>query len=220
MSRKEGGIGFYVSENPNPDKKDTKKYYHVRQAASSAMTSDELKELIVNSTTITEADYEGFVEALKSFIPDVLKSGRSVHIEGIGTFFLKMRIAERRDEDGNLYKPRFERPDDITARDVAVTGVGFRADKQFNERATRVSGFVRERDMESKGIANREQWLKGLEELTEQQGYFTRQDVRYKFGISKYMAGKLLDDLVSEENPKYRREMIAHGYLYRKVKTD
>jgi len=62
--------------------------------------------------------------------------------------------------------------------------------------------------------------LKGLAELcAENKGCFTRLDVEKKFGVSRYKAQKMLDDLVNEEFPKYYYIYVGRAHVYRKTGT-
>lgn len=213
-------IGFTVQANPNDGEKGKagKTFYHVRQAKGTALTSKELCAKIVNSTTITDSDYDGFIAALKSFIPDVLNDGHDLHIEGLGTFFLKMRIAKKKDKDGKWYTPKFEKAEDITARNVTVTGIGFKPDKELNESVTKVEHtFCNIKEASHSAKVTRSRWLKGLHELIEEQGFFTLRDIIYKFHVTPYMANKMLTELINEEFPKYHRKKVGATWIYKKT---
>ncbi len=220
MKKTVNPLGFTVQANPNDGEKGKagKTFFHVRQAKGTALTSSELREKIVNATTFTDGDYEGFMRVLKTFIPQVLNDGHDLHIEGLGTFFLKMRIAKKKDKDGKWYTPKFEKAEDITARNVTVTGIGFKPDKELNESVTKVGHtFYNAKDRSHSAKVSRSQWLKGLHELTEEQGFFTLRDIIYKFHVTPYMANKLLNELINEEYPKYHRKMVGKTYIYKKT---
>lgn len=220
MSDLKRPIGFTVQANPNDGEKGKagKSFYHIRQVKRSAMTSDELSEKITQDTTFTHSDYEGLITALKRYIPDTLNDGRDVHIEGLGTFYLKLRIAKKKDDDGKWFTPKFENPDDITARNVCIAGIGFKPDKAFNDSVTKVAHpFYNNKRVSHSAKVTRSRWLKGLNDLIEKQGFFTQRDVRYEFNLTAYMADKMLAELVNEDYPKYHREKVGNAYIYKKT---
>lgn len=213
-------LGFTVQANPNDGEKGKagKTFYHVRQVKNTALTSKELCEKIVNSTTITNSDFDGFISALKDYIPEVLNDGHDLHIEGLGTFFLKLRIAKKQDQDGKWFTPKFEHPDDITARNVTVAGIGFKPDKALNDSVTKVQHtFCNVKDASHSAKVSPSRWLKGLQELIEEQGFFTLRDIIYKFHLTHYMADKMLSELVNEEDPKYHRKKVGATWIYKKT---
>ena len=220
MKKSVNPIGFTVQANPNDGEKGKagKTFYHVRQVKGTALTNSELREKIVAATTITGSDYDGFIRALKDYIPRVLNDGHDLHIEGLGTFFLKLRIAQKKDADGKRYTPKFERPEDITARNVTIAGIGFKPDKELNESVTKVEhSFCNIKDASHSAKVTRSKWLKGLNELIEEQGFFTLRDIIYKFHLTPYMANKMLVELVSEEYPKFHRKKVGATYIYKKT---
>ena len=220
MKKTTNPIGFTVQANPANDEQEKtgKKFFHVRQVKGTALTSHELRERISKSTSITNSDYEGFISALQNYIPMVLNDGQDLHIEGLGTFYLKLRIAQKKDKDGNWYTPKFERAEDITARNVCISGIGFTPDKAFNESVTKVEHtFHNVKNASHSAKVTRSRWLKGLQELTEEQGFFTLRDIIYKFHVTPYMANKMLTELVNEEEPKYHRKKVGHTYIYKKT---
>ena len=72
------------------------------------------------------------IEALKQEIPEQLLRNKSIHIRGMGTFYLKIGVRRRKDSKGHWYTPKFTNPDAITARDLCVEGIEFRADPTWN----------------------------------------------------------------------------------------
>ena len=77
-------------------------------------------------------------------------------------------------------------------------------------------GFIREKTSYKQEVS-RSKLLKTLAEYCQTNGSFTRTTFQYLFGVSRYRAQQMLDELVSEPFPKYYREKFGVTYVYRKT---
>ena len=66
---------------------------------------------------------------------------------------------------------------------------------------------------------SRAELLKKLAAYCEANGSFTRHTFQRLFGVSRYRAQTMLNELVSEPYPKYYREKFGSSYIYRKTGT-
>lgn len=90
------------------------------------VSTDELVEKITAGCTLTPSDLKGAIEAIGKEIARSLADGKSVKIEGIGTFSAKLGLkegAERETTDKDA--PR------RNAQSIAVTGINLRVDSKL-----------------------------------------------------------------------------------------
>ena len=106
-----------VSKKPglaSPDS--TTKYYPV---LTGRRQSDirEVCKILSESSTVTAGDIRGVLEGLIKLIPDLLMEGRTVKLDGFGTFSLH---ASAKGQDS---------PEKVTARDITGVKMSFLPDK-------------------------------------------------------------------------------------------
>jgi hypothetical protein len=150
-------------------------------------------------------------------IAEYLMQGNTVSIKGLGQFFLQLGVRKEKNADGHMHRKRFTSPDDINGNDVIVEGIGFKCDKEFR---SQILGQVAMRRAENLAMHSREvsraELLVGLDNYCRENGHITRSEFQRVFGVTRYMADKMLTDLVNEPYPKYHREKVGAVYVYKK----
>lgn len=206
---------YSVYETPrrNPEEEPS---FHVRPVTYGAqMTDSELKEYLQQNTRINTSQFTGMIEALREEIPQQLLLNRSVHIEGIGTFYLRMGLRPRTDDDGRRYLPTFHSADDITAADVMVEGIGFRADPTWNRRVQQAPGAFEKAPYAGHGVPLTADTLKvWLTDYFRDHRHITVRELKLAHDSTFYQARKLLEELSSGDHPMLRREQVATTYVY------
>jgi predicted histone-like DNA-binding protein len=192
--------------------------YHVRQVNSQMIKrEDDLADVIERNTSFTSADVKGLITAVRDQIAEYLMQGNTVSIKGLGQFFLQLGVRKEKDADGHMHRKRFTSPDDINGNDVIVEGIGFKCDKEFR---SQILGQVAMRRAENLAMHSREvsraELLVGLDNYCRENGHITRSEFQRVFGVTRYMADKMLTDLVNEPYPKYHREKVGAVYVYKK----
>lgn len=214
--KKSNAILYDVFPTPNPHEEREQLYYPRSVTYGEQMNDDELKEYLERNTRINSSQFVGMIEALKQEIPEQLLRNKSIHIRGMGTFYLKIGVRRRKDSKGHWYTPKFTNPDAITARDLCVEGIEFRADPTWNRMLIKEKKTFERAPMRHQVPITKSELLQFIEEMVKKKGHVTVRDVVICQNTTNYHARKLLEDLCKGEQPKLYREMIGHSYIYKR----
>ena len=157
----------------------------VSVVASTPVTTKEMAERISHACTLHKADVVAVLSALGHEMSEALLDGRTVQMDEIGSFGLKLGLKEPKYLD-----------DRVTSQDVVVKGVSFRACKGLKEAlrgAEIVSGGHAVRTLLTRDIVERR-----LRTFFEDHPYIYRSQMEQVCECSKHLALKYLDELVAE----------------------
>ena len=157
----------------------------VSVVASTPVTTKEMAERISHACTLHKADVVAVLSALGHEMSEALLDGRTVQIDEIGSFSLKLGLKE----------PKYLE-DRVTSNDVVVKGVSFRPCKELKEAlrgAEIVSGGHAVRTLLTRDIVERR-----LRTFFEDHPYIYRSQMEQVCECSKHLALKYLDELVAE----------------------
>lgn len=212
------GNAIHYAVHPTPLKSgDTVQTYHVRQVLKSTIRTRQLAEHVCSYEPFSVGVFEMVMNTLKKELVEQLLSGHDLHLDGIGRFSLRLGTKKQKGEDGRWHAKLYLHPDDLTAREVEVEGISFVPDKEMLKALTqRPHLFIREKAGYKQEVS-RSKLLKTLAGYCQAHGSFTRTTFQYLFGVSRYRAQQMLDELVSEPFPKYYREKFGVTYVYRKT---
>ena len=214
--KKVNAILYDVFPTPNPDETHDQLYFPRAVTYGQQMNDEELKEYLEKNTRINSSQFVGMVESLIQEIPQQLLQNKSVHIRGMGTFYLKIGVRRRKDGNGHVYVQKFTNPDDITARDLCIEGIGFRADPTWNRKVSK-SGQPFERAPTRHQIpVAKNKLLIYIDQMVKEKGYVTVRDVECDQNTTNYHARKLLEALCAGDQPKLYKEPVGHSYIYKR----
>ena len=186
-TKKSGTIAYQV--NPRHDLKgeasENNPLMGVSVVASTPVTTKEMAERISHACTLHKADVVAVLNALGYEMSEALLDGRTVQMDEIGSFSLKLGLKEPKYLD-----------DRVTSQDVVVKGVSFRPCKELKEAlrgAEIVSGGHAVRTLLTRDIVERR-----LRTFFEDHPYIYRSQMEQVCECSKYLALKYLDELVAE----------------------
>ena len=157
----------------------------VSVVASTPVTTKEMAERISHACSITKTDVVAVLDALGREVSEALLDGRTVQMDEIGSFSLKLGLKEPKYLD-----------DRVTSQNVAIKGISFRACKELKEAlrgAEIVSGGHAVRTLLTRDIVERR-----LRTFFEDKDYIFRSQMEQLCECSKYMALKYLEELVDE----------------------
>ena len=157
----------------------------VSVVASTPVTTKDMAERISHACTLHKADVVAVLNALGHEMSEALLDGRTVQIDEIGSFSLKLGLKE----------PKYLE-DRVTSNDVVVKGVSFRACKELKEAlrgAEIVSGGHAVRTLLTRDIVERR-----LRTFFEDNDYIFRSQMEQVCECSKHLALKYLNELVDE----------------------
>ncbi len=209
-------ILYDVYATPNPDN-DGEQLYHPRVVTyGTQMKDDDLKEYLQRNTRVNSSQFVGMIEALMEEIPQQLLQNKSVHIRGMGTFYLKIGVRRRKDSSGQWYVPKFTNPQAITSRDMQVEGIGFRADPTWNRTVIHAKQHFERARAGHQASITKSQLLLYIDDIVKEQGYVTVRDLRVDQNTTKYHARKLLEELATGDQPKLYRQKVGRAFVYKR----
>lgn len=106
-----------VSKKPGLASPDSPKKYYPVLTGRRQSDIREVCKILSESSTVTAGDIRGVLEGLIKLIPDLLMEGRTVKLDGFGTFSLH---ASAKGQDS---------PEKVTARDITGVKMSFLPDK-------------------------------------------------------------------------------------------
>ena len=186
-TKQSGTIAYQV--NPRHDLKgeasEKNPLMGVSVVASTPVTTKDMAERISHACTLHKADVVAVLHALGHELSEALLDGRTVQIDEIGSFSLKLGLKE----------PKYLE-DRVTSNDVVVKGVAFRPCKELKEAlrgAEIVSGGHAVRTLLTRDIVERR-----LRTFFEDNDYIFRSQMEQVCECSKHLALKYLNELVDE----------------------
>lgn len=209
-------ILYDVFATPSPDEEREQLYYPKAVTYGVQMNDDELKEYLEKNTRINSSQFVGAIEALMQEIPEQLLQNKSVHIRGMGTFYLKIGVRHRKDADGHSYVQKFTDPNAITARDLCIEGIGFRADPTWNRKVSKAKQPFERAKTRHQTPISKSKLLLFVDQMVKEKGYVTVRDVECDKDTTNYHARKLLEDLCKGDQPKLYKELVGHSYIYKR----
>lgn len=157
----------------------------VSVVASTPVTTKDMAERISHACTLHKAGVVAVLNALGDELKEALLDGRTVQMDEIGSFGLKLGLKE----------PKYLN-DHVTSNDVAVKGITFRPCKELKEAmrgAEIVSGGHAVRTLLTREIAERR-----LRAFFEDHSYIYRSQMESLCECSEYLATKYLNLFVEE----------------------
>ena len=209
-------ILYDVFATPNPDEEREQLYYPKAVTYGVQMNDDELKEYLEKNTRINSSQFVGAIEALMQEIPEQLLQNKSVHIRGMGTFYLKIGVRHRKDADGHSYVQKFTDPNAITARDPCIEGIAFRADPTGTRKVSKAKQPLERAKTRHQTPISKSKLLLFVDQMVKEKGYVTVRDVECDKDTTNYHARKLLEDLCKGDQPKLYKELVGHSYIYKR----
>ena len=202
--RKGHRIEYEVHATPNPNGGETT--YHARRV-SQVMREKDFIDHITNYSIISEGLYLLVLKTLMQEIPEQLLAGRDVHIKGLGTFYLKIKTRQKKITDAGA----------ITARQLEVEGIGFTPDKEFNKEVRNAKVYFERRDNTSKKVIKMTDVIVRMTDYCKKHHFFTERALQALYGLSKYKANQICNQLVEGEYAKFTRERQGTVYHYHRV---
>ena len=212
-------IQFSVHRNPLKDAEGNDTYQVRHENWYTVRKSEFLNHLRLHNA-IKPEQMEMALTVLAAELMEHLANNRRVHLEGLGTFYLKVGFRQRFDEDGREQKPHFTDPADITGSDVCIETVGFTPDKAF-------LSLLEGQDCHFRNLTGHgrvghsahyddEDFLERLNAFLDKHGYTTRRQLMLEFGLTDYMARKWLSRLCAQPEPLLHAEKIGTTLVYRR----
>ena len=162
--------------------------FHVRHEQRHVVHTHELQKMMARKAGVSEGTMAMAIETLTEVLTHLLLSGQGVHIDGLGRFALSLRTKKA----ASAYTEASE----LTADEVCVRGMTFVADRPLLST------------------------LRSTECTMTRKGEGYRQDVENQemvavlFGLSRYKAALLLQQLVGQPQPCFVRRLKGTTWVY------
>ena len=186
-TKKSGTIAYQL--NPRFDlqgeARDDNPLMGVSVVASAPVTTKEMAERIGHATSVNKTDVVAVLNALGYELSQALLDGRTVQIDEIGSFGLKLGM-----KTSKYFNDR------VTHHDIAVKGISFRPCKELKE-ALRGAEIVSGGDA-VRTLLTREVVEHRLKAFFADNDYIFRSQMEQLCECSKHLALKYLNELVSE----------------------
>lgn len=210
-------IKFSVHRNPQKDG-DGNDTYQVRHETSETVGKAYFLRHLKNCGTFRPELMEAALTVLEREIIAQLTDNLRLHLEGLGTFYLKLGFRRRYDEYGHELKLHFTDPAKITGNDVCIDTVGFTPDrkflKQLNEHGYHFINATGRGRVGHSTELKEEQVKRRLDEWFNDHEMLTCRQMMYLFGITKYMARKWLDRLCTSPSPYLIPKKVSNVVSY------
>lgn len=162
------------------------------------------------------------LSVLREEIVEFLIDNKRLHIEGLGTFYLKVGFKKQCDEWGNEQKPNFTNPADITGHNVCVETIGFTPDKAFltimEEKDYGFENITGRGKVGHSNIYEYGEITQLINDYLEKRGKITRKEMMSTFGLTRHATAKWIDLLTESPNAFLESEKIGNTTVYYRCK--
>lgn len=189
-------IRFSVHKNPLKDKQG-RTTYQVRQDTRGTINTAGLEAELARHQLQNNFTLNGAVDWIQKQMISQMNFNHRVHLDGLGTFSLKIGLKPVIDEDGTKHKRIVTEPDKITGNDLEVTGISFVPDKELMLRAK--SELVYFEHSTPKGTVGHsaeyteEQMRQSIIDWFAEHDYLTRPLMKRLWHLTEYKAEKWLN---------------------------
>lgn len=210
-------IRFSIHTNPKVNE-EGKVTYHVRHDAYSTVGLGALIKHLENYNKLMAQQVKMGIDTLEDEIPEFLANNRQLHIDGLGTFFLKLGFRERLDENEKPVKRQFTNPEDITGNDVCIDSIGFIPDQSLVDNVRRRAPYFE--NCKGRGVVGHsagyteEQMRERILQWFTESKYLTVRHMRMFFGLTEYMARKWLKELSEGPEALLQHQCINGTHTY------
>lgn len=215
-------IRFSVHRNPKNDPK-AQDTYHVRHEVDWTINRQGIINHLEKHHHLSSVMTAPVLSELPDVIVEYLLQNTNVHIEGLGTFYLKLGFRPHVDAPKDE-KPTFSDPNKITGNEVEIEGLGFKPDKDFQKLLfERGHYFV---NVNSKGQVGRsttyteEEMQKMIVDYFENHVFLTRRIMMARFLLTSYMAQKWLNYFCEKPSPLLRGRRTGSTFIYHLHKSE
>lgn len=196
-------IKFSVYPNPLKDE-EGRTTYQVRQDTIGTMDTKGLEAELAHYNLQNSFTFGGAMEWLQKQLISNMNFNRNIHVNGVGTFWLKIGLKPIIDENGKKHKRIVTDPNAITGNDLEVTGVNFKPDKEFMANLKRELPYFEHSDQRgSVGHSDdytEEEMHQSIKEWFAKNDYLTRTQMASFWHLTEYKAKQWLQFLTTGDD--------------------
>lgn len=220
MARATGSINYL--EHRTPFKDESGKYQiHPMFVKRDIIDQEKMEKHVRDHCAMNVSSFISALETLEDETLYALADGNEVRVGDMFIVKPKLGVVKHKDKEGNEWKKTYHEGDLIPANEVAVCGLEIQPTKEFLERLKRRSnGCSRQYWNVKFAPKEADQEFADIVEICQQQGYITVKDMIRKFGVTRYHANKVLNDLCEEPAARMYATKEGPVTLYRLRKKE
>lgn len=209
-------IKFSVHRNPktDPTAPDT---FHVRPDTYYTAESNEIIEHLQQHHHLSTVYTEPLFNQLPRVIVEYLTENKNVHINGLGTFSL--RLGFRPSEDDAEAKPVYTDPTRITGNDVQIDSIIFKPDKDFlsllRQQSLHYENAIGRGNVGHTSRYTEQQIQAQLRSYLSEHPFITRRQLMDLLHLTDHTARQWLERLTSEPKALLQGEKVGTTFIYR-----
>ncbi len=161
--------------------------WFVRPVGNTTVGTDEIIREVVKSTTLTEADLKAALSAISEHLSRHLKTGRNVHLDGIGHFSISI--------GGRIECDKNDRP---RLKNAKIRSVNFRTAPALQNSLRGATFTAAGHKGHHSSSYNEAELMAVVEKLCRQKGQFTRAQFAQALNIAPSTAYQRLKRLCAE----------------------
>ena len=220
MARATGSINSL--EHRTPFKDESGKYQiHPMFVKRDIVDQEKMEKRVRDHCAMNVSSFISALETLEDETLYALADGNEVRVGDMFIVKPKLGVVKHKDKEENEWKKTYHEGDLIPANEVAVCGLEIQPTKEFLERLKRRSNGCSRQYWNVK-FAPKEADLEfaDIVEICQQQGYITVKDLIREFGVTRYHASKVLNDLCEEPAARMYATKEGSVTLYRLRKKE
>lgn len=212
-------IRFSVHKNPLKDSEGNTTY-QVRHENWRTLETKALVDHLKYHNNLHAKMVEPVLDLLSEEIVENLTDNYRLHLNGIGTFYLKIGFRERTDDEGNVQRPQFTDPAQITGDAIEVRGIGFTPDNKLLYRLK--TGGYSFQNVQKKGSVGKSKRYElddikqRLNAYLDEHGYITRREFANVFGLTDYMVKKYLKAILEDPDCRIIDTKESQMHIYKR----
>ena len=215
MARATGPIHYL--EHTTPMKDESGKYtIHPMFVKNDTVDMEEMKDILKRHSVMNPNIFEQAIETAEDEILLALREGNEVRLGDMFVVRPKLRVLRHKGENSNDWKKVYHEGDRIPANEVEVYGIEVQPTKEFEKKFLREHLECSRQWRELKAVPKEaEKEFADIIEICHEQGYITVKDMVCRFGVTRYHASKVLNDLCEEPAARMVASKEGPVRLYR-----
>ena len=220
MARATGSINYL--EHRTPLKDESGKYQiHPMFVKQDVVDREKMEKRVRDHCAMNVSSFISALETLEDETLYALADGNEVRVGDMFIVKPKLGMVKHKDKNGIEWKRTYHEGDLIPANEVDICGLEIQPTKEFLERLKRPSNGCSRQYWSVKSTPKEaDKEFADIVEICQQQGFITVKDMIREFGVTRYHANKVLNDLCEE--PAARMYATKEGpiTLYRLWKKE
>ncbi len=215
MARATGSIHYLEHITPIKDESG-KNIIHPMFVKNETIDMAKMEDSLKRHCVMNPNIFSQAIDTAEDEILHALEEGNEVRLGDMFIIRPKLKVVQHKDKNGNSWRKTYHEGDLISADEVEACGIDIQPTKEFVKR------FLLKRPSCSRqwwGVKAQpkeaDEEFADIKAICEEQGYVTVKDMIRKFGVTRYHASKVLDDMCEEPDARLTSTKEGNVRLYR-----